>query len=70
MSPEQFAVEVSRWTREAERAVARRMSAGQLGEAFDEPTTIPRFIGAEAVRIMALGLLVAVIAGWAAILGG
>jgi len=66
MSPEHSAVEVSRWTREAEAAVALRISLEQSGEAFAAPSWI-RFACEESVRLVAVAFFVAVVLGWAAI---
>lgn len=69
MSPEQLAVEVSRWTRDALSTITERIASEQLGEAFDQPTTVPAFVFAEAVRLVALVLFAGTVLTWAAILG-
>lgn len=66
MSPEHITVEVSRWAREAERDVARRISLEQRGEAF-VPSPWARVVCQETVRLVVVALFAAVVLGWAAI---
>lgn len=70
MSPEQMAVEVSRWTREAEQSVTTRMSDRQMGEAFDEdpPASVVSFVAGEAWRLVVLALFVSIVGIWLAVL--
>ena len=70
MSPEQSAVEVSRWAREAELAIVARMGDRQMGEAFleDPPVSIMRFVVDEARRLVILGLFVSIVGIWLAVL--
>ena len=70
MSPEQSAVEVSRWAREAERAVVRRLASGQRGEAFEDlPPAWGRVALDELGRLVAIALAAAILLVTAAILG-
>ena len=70
MSPEQSTVEVSRWAREAEQAVAAKMSRCQMGEAFleDPPISVMRFVISEARRLVVLALFVSIVGIWLAVL--